>query len=144
MTNEELDALVDNLRSAISGGYEYSTGVAHHQAWCTRILFASEQSEDAITALRQERDEALKANSMLLKAASDVEEQRDSARAELAAERKLLDDAMTSRSQLKAERDRLQLILDSRPAINTGLLEAYIEWTQGVYLADIGKAVGHN
>jgi len=91
-----------------------------------------------------ERDEALKANSMLLKAASDMEEQRDAARADLAAERKLLDDAMNSRSQLKAERDRLQSILDSRPAINTGLLEAYIEWTQGVYLADMGKAVGHN
>jgi len=47
-------------------------------------------------------------------------------------------------NMLRAERDRLQLILDSRPAINTGLLEAYIEWTQGVYLADIGKAAGHN
>jgi hypothetical protein len=70
-----------------------------------------------------ERDEALKANSMLLKAASDMEEQRDAA---------------------LAERDRLQRILDSRPAINTGLLEAYIEWTQGVYLADMGKAVGQN
>jgi len=66
------------------------------------------------------------------------------AEVDLAAERRLLDDAIASRSQLKAERDRLQLILDSRPAINTGLLEAYIEWTQGVYLADMGKAVGHN
>ena len=44
----------------------------------------------------------------------------------------------------RAERDLLQRILDSRPAINAGLLEAYIEWTQGVYLADMGKAVGHN
>ena len=50
----------------------------------------------------------------------------------------------TEHSVLRAERDRLQLILDSRPAINTGLLEAYIEWTQGVYLADFGRAVGHN
>jgi FtsZ-binding cell division protein ZapB len=78
MTNEELDALLVNLRSAISGRFDYAPGVAHHQ-WCTRILLPS---DDAITALRQERDEALKANSMLLKAASDMEEQRDAAHAE--------------------------------------------------------------
>ena len=56
-----------------------------------------------------------------------------------------LEDALrVENNTLRAERDRLQLILDSRPAINTGLLEAYIEWTQGVYLADMGNAVGHN
>lgn len=36
------------------------------------------------------------------------------------------------------EIDRLQRIIDSRPAINSGLPETYIQWSQGVM-----QAVGH-
>ncbi len=42
------------------------------------------------------------------------------------------------------ELDRLQRILDSRPAINAGLPETYIEWSQGIYAADYAQAVGHD
>lgn len=36
--------------------------------------------------------------------------------------------------------DRLQRILDSRPAINAGLPETYIEWSQGIYACDYATA----
>lgn len=42
------------------------------------------------------------------------------------------------------ELERLQRILDSRPAINAGLPETYIEWSQGIYAADYAQAVGHD
>lgn len=35
------------------------------------------------------------------------------------------------------ERDRLQRIIDSRPAINAGLVESYITWSQNIYAMDI-------
>jgi len=41
------------------------------------------------------------------------------------------------------ERDRLQNILDNRPAINAGLPETYVEWSQGIYMADYAQVVGH-
>ncbi len=43
---------------------------------------------------------------------------------------------------LDRERARLQRILDSRPAINAGLPETYIEWTRGVYETDFVAAKG--
>ena len=52
--------------------------------------------------------------------------------------------AATAIKDLCDEVDRLQRILDSRPAINAGLPETYIQWSNGIYIADIGKAVGHN
>jgi hypothetical protein len=36
-----------------------------------------------------------------------------------------------------AEVRRLQTILDNRPAINAGLPETYIEWSQGIYMTDM-------
>ena len=42
------------------------------------------------------------------------------------------------------EIDRLQRIIDSRPAINAGLPEAYIEWSRRIYSADYARAVGHD
>ena len=46
--------------------------------------------------------------------------------------------------ELADERDRLQRIIDSRPAINAGLPETYIEWSQGIYATDYAQAVGHD
>ena len=43
---------------------------------------------------------------------------------------------------LRAERDRLQAMIDSRPAVNAGLPETYIKWSQAVYLAEAAQAVG--
>lgn len=42
--------------------------------------------------------------------------------------------------KMTAERDRLQLILDSRPALNRGLTDAYIKWTQGIYAMEMSNA----
>lgn len=42
------------------------------------------------------------------------------------------------------EIDRLQGIIDSRPAINDGLQEAYIKWSQGIMLSDIAQVIGHD
>jgi hypothetical protein len=38
------------------------------------------------------------------------------------------------------ERDRLQRIIDSRPAINAGLPETYIAWSRSIYALDIANA----
>jgi hypothetical protein len=35
------------------------------------------------------------------------------------------------------ERDRLQRVIDSRPAINAALPESYIEWSQSIYAMDM-------
>ena len=42
------------------------------------------------------------------------------------------------------EIDRLQRIIDSRPAINAGLPGTYIEWSKLIYSADYARAVGHD
>lgn len=42
------------------------------------------------------------------------------------------------------EIDRLQRIIDSRPAINDGLPATYIEWSKLIYSADYARAVGHD
>jgi hypothetical protein len=39
---------------------------------------------------------------------------------------------------------RLQRIIDSRPAINAGLPETYIEWSQSIYQMDINEQIGHD
>ena len=54
MTDAKLEALMDNLRSAISAGYEYGTGVAEHQTWCQRIHSAAIQAADAILDLQRD------------------------------------------------------------------------------------------
>jgi len=40
------------------------------------------------------------------------------------------------------ELERLQRIIDSRPAINAGLPESYIKWSQEIYLTDFLQAAG--
>lgn len=47
-------------------------------------------------------------------------------------------------NQAADEIDRLQRIIDSRPAINAGLPDTYIQWSQGVMQADIAQAIGHD
>ena len=39
-----------------------------------------------------------------------------------------------------AEIERLQRIIDSRPAINAGLVEAYVKWTGSIYALDVMNA----
>lgn len=43
-------------------------------------------------------------------------------------------------AEMKAERDLLQDILDNRPAINAGLPETYIRWSQAIYSGDVFAA----
>lgn len=42
--------------------------------------------------------------------------------------------------QMTAERDLLQDILDGRPAINAGLPETYVRWSQSIYSGDAVRA----
>jgi len=42
----------------------------------------------------------------------------------------------------REEYDRLQRIIDSRPAINAGLPATYIEWSQSIYAMEIAHAQG--
>lgn len=42
----------------------------------------------------------------------------------------------------QAEIDRLQAIIDSRPAINAGLPETYIRWSRSIYELEAVRAVG--
>lgn len=52
--------------------------------------------------------------------------------------------AVPTLNDAAAEIERLQRIIDSRPAINAGLPETYIKWSQGIYATDYAQAVGHN
>jgi hypothetical protein len=49
---------------------------------------------------------------------------------------------LKDRDAAREEAERLRAMLDSRPAINAGLPETYIEWSQGVYLADAASIAG--
>lgn len=40
----------------------------------------------------------------------------------------------------RARADRLQRILDSRPALNAGLPQTYIDWSQAIYIMDVAHA----
>lgn len=44
--------------------------------------------------------------------------------------------------ELIAEVRRLRALLNNRPALNVGLVEAYHAWTAGVYASDISPAKG--
>jgi hypothetical protein len=44
-------------------------------------------------------------------------------------------------AELQAELDLLQDIIDSRPAINAGLPETYINWSQSIYSGDAARAI---
>ncbi len=41
-----------------------------------------------------------------------------------------------------AEIARLQRIIDTRPAMNSGIAEAYAAWSAGIYESEIARAVG--
>ncbi|WP_257540570.1 hypothetical protein [Sphingobium sp. CFD-1] len=43
--------------------------------------------------------------------------------------------------EMKAERDLLQEILDGRPAINAGLPDSYIRWSQSIYSGEMFRAI---
>lgn len=45
-------------------------------------------------------------------------------------------------NKLTAENKRLQQIINARPAINAGLPETYIEWSQNLYLLDAIRSAG--
>lgn len=47
---------------------------------------------------------------------------------------------MEAVEEQKAERALLQDILDSRPAINAGLPESYVRWSQAIYSGEIFRA----
>ena len=53
---------------------------------------------------------------------------------------KTIDDAGARIAELEANVERLQRILDSRPAINAGLPQTYIEWSQSLYVLDAIQA----
>ena len=42
------------------------------------------------------------------------------------------------------EIDRLQTIIDSRPAINAGLPQTYIDWSRGIYQLDVVQVLGYD
>ena len=44
--------------------------------------------------------------------------------------------------ELEAQVERLQRIIDSRPAINAALPASYIDWSQKIYLLDFIQATG--
>jgi hypothetical protein len=46
------------------------------------------------------------------------------------------DQLMSDYREVVRQRDRLQRIIDSRPAINAGLPETYIQWSQSLYVMD--------
>ncbi|HEY4720649.1 MAG TPA: hypothetical protein VII92_02280 [Anaerolineae bacterium] len=39
------------------------------------------------------------------------------------------------------DRDRLQRVIDSRPAINAGLPDTYIEWSQSIYAMEAARVL---
>jgi hypothetical protein len=50
------------------------------------------------------------------------------------------DQLMRDYRRVVTERDRLQLIIDSRPAINAALPGSYVEWSQSIYAMDFAHA----
>lgn len=53
------------------------------------------------------------------------------------------DDIDTDQMEAAAsELERLQRIIDSRPAINAALPESYIKWSQEIYLTDFLQVSG--
>lgn len=52
-------------------------------------------------------------------------------------------DAATELRRLHSEVNRLRTIIDSRPAINSGLPATYIEWSQSIYEMDMAHATAN-
>ena len=73
------------------------------------------------------------------------EERRDilaAWQAEVAAANKVIAHYMAREEKAEAEVVRLQRIIDSRPAINAGLPETYIKWSQSIYQVEAAQAQG--
>jgi hypothetical protein len=51
-------------------------------------------------------------------------------------------EALAEIRSLREQVARLQAIIDSRPAINAGLPETYIKWSQSVMLTEAAQAAG--
>lgn len=51
---------------------------------------------------------------------------------------------LAAKVEAEAERDLLQDVLDSRPAINAALPDSYIQWSQAIYSGDIARAAIRN
>lgn len=47
------------------------------------------------------------------------------------------------RRQAADEIERLQAVIDSRPAINAALPESYIRWSQSIYVMEAARADGN-
>ncbi|KAA1013008.1 hypothetical protein FVF58_09465 [Paraburkholderia panacisoli] len=52
------------------------------------------------------------------------------------------DELATYIDDIIAEVRRMRALLDGRPALNSGLVEAYHHWTAGVYESDTSAASG--
>lgn len=52
------------------------------------------------------------------------------------------DEVRAARLWAANEVERLQRIIDSRPAINAGLPQTYIDWSRGIYQCDALQAKG--
>jgi hypothetical protein len=50
----------------------------------------------------------------------------------------MLLDELHEVQELQQELKRLRDLLDRRPALNSGLVEAYVKWTTEVYSSDLG------
>lgn len=52
----------------------------------------------------------------------------------------LIKDIASALSEVEAEKEMLQDILDSRPAINASLPESYIRWSQAIYSGEFVRS----
>jgi len=50
--------------------------------------------------------------------------------------------ALAEIRSLREQVARLQTVIDSRPAINAGLPETYIEWSRAIMLAEAAQVLG--
>lgn len=51
-------------------------------------------------------------------------------------------DALARLEKAETEVARLQRVIDSRPAINAGLPDSYIKWSQSIYVLEAAHAMG--
>ena len=90
--------------------------------------------EDIMKTAREAVSQALGGNKSLDEFAKPI------ARAILAERER----AVSALAEMAAERDLLQDIIDGRPAINAGLPESYVRWSQSIYNGDAARAAIRN
>lgn len=73
-----------------------------------------------------------------------AQHERDAAKQSAKDNRKNVTELKREIKALNAEVDRLQTILDGRPAINAGLPETYIEWSRGICQCDVNQVIGYD